>query len=130
MKRNLRRRGLSLIEIIVCITIIAMLMSAVGVYALGIQRESQIRTARLDCANALAALDLYRATRGNYPDASEGFAPVIKLRALKAVPKDPWGNALLWELKDGEAVVSSLGADGVRGGAGGDADLSSSDPGD
>ena len=36
---------MSLIEIIVVITIISMLMSAVGVYALGIWRESQVRTA-------------------------------------------------------------------------------------
>ena len=42
------RRGLSLIEIIVVITIISMLMSAVGVYALGAYKESMRNTAKLD----------------------------------------------------------------------------------
>jgi general secretion pathway protein G len=116
-----------LIEIVVVITITAMLMSAVTVYALGTWRSSRISAARLDTRNALAALDVYLATKGRYPDPAEGFAPVIKLRALKTVPKDPWGHALVWELRDGEPVVISLGADGVRGGEDDDADLTSSD---
>ena len=126
MKR-MSRRGLSLIEIIVVITITAMLMSAVGVYALGVQRSSQLRTAKMDVRNAAGALDLYRAQQGRYPDPREGFAPVIALRALKAEPLDPWGTPLIWALKDGEPVVSSLGPDRAVGGAGDDADITSAD---
>ena len=114
-----------LIEIVVVITITAMLMSAVGVYALGTYRNSKRSAARLDARNALAALDVYLATKGRYPDPAEGFAPVIKLRALKSTPKDPWGNPLVWELHEGEAIVFSLGADGTKGGTEDDADLSS-----
>jgi general secretion pathway protein G len=119
---------MSLIEIIVVITIISMLMSAVGVYALGVYRESQVRTAKLDVRAALSALDIYRASHGHYPDPSEGFAPVVKARALKALPKDPWDHPLTWELKDGEPVVTSLGADGLKGGSDENADLSTADP--
>lgn len=127
MKRQLRNRGLSLIEIIVVIAIISMMMSAVGVYAMGVHRESQVNTAKLDVRNALAALEVYRAQKGRYPEPAEGFAPVIKLRALKHAPKDPWGNKLVWEMEDGEPVVFSLGADGVKGGTEQDADLSSTE---
>ncbi|MDP1827725.1 MAG: type II secretion system protein GspG [Archangium sp.] len=130
MKRQRSRRGISLIEIIVVITIISMLMSAVGVYALGVHRTAQINTARMDVRNAASALDVYRASHGRYPDPSEGFAPVIKSRALKTAPMDPWHHPLSWELRDGEAVVISLGADGVKGGVDDNADLSSSDPED
>lgn len=127
MKTPRSRRGLSLIEIIVVITIIAMLMSAVGVYALGVQRTSQIRTAKMDVQNAATALDVYRANQGRYPDPREGFAPVLALRALKKEPLDPWGTPLSWELKDGEPVVTSLGPDRAKGGAGDDADITSAD---
>jgi general secretion pathway protein G len=122
------KRGLSLIEIIVVITIISMLMSAVGVYALGVYRESQVRTAKLDVRSALSALDVYRGSHSSYPDPADGFAPLVKARALKTLPKDPWGHPLQWELKDGEAVVTSLGADGLKGGMDENADLSSADP--
>ena len=128
LKKQPGRRGISLIEIIVVITIISMLMSAVGVYALGVYRDSQSRTAKMDVRNALAGLDTYRASRGHYPDPAEGFAPVIKIHALKEVPKDPWRNPLTWHLEEGEAVVVSLGADGVKGGNDDNADVSSNDP--
>lgn len=45
--------------------------------------------------------------------------------SLKSEPKDAWGHPLIWELREGEAIVTSLGADGVKGGTGDDADLSS-----
>ena len=122
---NKRPRGYSLIEIVVVITIISMLMSAVGVYALGVHTDSQIRTAKMDIGNALTALDVYRASAGHYPDPREGFEPVLKIHALKTAPMDPWGHALVWELKNGEPVVTSFGADGAPGGVEAAADLSS-----
>jgi general secretion pathway protein G len=120
-------RGLGLIEIVVYITIVSMLMSAVAVYAIGVQRTAQIDAARLDLKNAETALEMHLASKGRYPDPAEGFAPMVKLRALKKVPKDPWGNELTWELRDGVPVVWSYGADGVKGGTDQDADLSSAD---
>lgn len=124
-RRN--RRGMSLIEIIVVITIISMLMSAVGVYALGAYKESQRNTAKLDVKNVGIALDMYRASQGRYPNPADGFAPLIKAHALKTLPKDPWGNALVWKLVDGEPVVTSLGADGVSGGIDDAADITSAE---
>ena len=126
-RRKRSPRGLGLIEIVVYITIVAMLMSAVAVYAIGVQRSAQIDAARLDLKNAEAALDMYLASKGRYPDPADGFAPMVKIRALKKVPKDPWGNLLFWELRDGAPVVWSYGADGVKGGTDQDADLSSAD---
>ena len=78
---------MTLIEIVVVITITAMLMSAVGVYALGTFKSSKVSAARLDVQNALASLEVYLAMKGRYP--VDGFAPVIKIRALKSTPKDP-----------------------------------------
>lgn len=111
-----RPRGLTLIEMIVVIAILSLLMSAVGVYALGQYIDSQKKTARLDVRNAAAALDTYRVTYGRYPDPAQGFAPVVAARILKATPKDPWGQPLTWELHDGEPVVTSWGADEAPGG--------------
>lgn len=126
-RRKRSARGLGLIEIVVYITIVAMLMSAVAVYAIGVQRTAQIDAARMDLKNAETALDLYLASKGRYPDPADGFAPMVKLRALKKVPKDPWGNELFWELRDGVPVVWSYGADGAKGGTDENADLSTAD---
>ena len=112
-----------MIEVVVVITIISMLMAAVGINALGVHRQSQLRAAKLDVKTALGALDLYRASTGRYPDARDGFAPVVKVHALREEPIDPWGHPLRWELKDGEPVVTSFGADGVPGGTEDNADI-------
>lgn len=125
MRRRRHPRGLSLIEIIVYITIVSMLMAAVGVYAVGVHTDSMVRTAELDVRTAADALELYRASRGRYPDEREGFSALVKARVLKEPPRDPWGHALVYALRDGEPLVTSLGADGAPGGEDKNADITS-----
>lgn len=116
MRRRRHPRGVSLIEIIVYIAIVSMLMAAVGVYAVGVHDDSMRRTAELDVRTARDALEMYRGSRGRYPDQAEGFGALIEARVLKTEPKDPWGHALVYGLRDGEPMVTSLGADGAPGG--------------
>ncbi|MBM4783383.1 MAG: hypothetical protein GQE15_37375 [Archangiaceae bacterium] len=92
---------MSLIEIVVVIAIITMLMSAVGMYAIGQLRESRVTTA-----------------------AQQGFAPLLERRVLRDPPVDPWGSPFRYALVNGVPVISTLGADGVEGGADDAADLS------
>jgi general secretion pathway protein G len=129
MRRHHRSaRGVSLIEIVVYITIASMLLAAVAVYAVGVQRDSQRTTAFMDVKNAANALDLYRAATGRYPDPEQGFAPLVRHRTLKSTPKDPWGNPLVWRLDaHAEPVVLSLGADGKEGGVDDAADVASNE---
>lgn len=126
MRRH-RSRGLSLIEIVVVIAIISTLMAAVGVYALGEYEHTQRETAGMDVRNAVEALEVYKLHHGHYPDPSHGFDPLVKSRELKRTPKDPWGNPLLWALENGAPVARSLGSDGVPGGEGMAADVSSAE---
>ena len=127
MRQRRLPRGLSLIEIIVYIAIVSMLLAAVSVYAVGVHRDSQRRTAWLDTRTALDALEMYRGTHGRYPPEHEGFSALVKAKLLKQAPKDPWGHPLVYALRDGEPVVISLGADGAPGGDEDNADLSSLD---
>lgn len=78
MRRRRHPRGVSLIEIIVYIAIVSMLMAAVGVYAVGVHDDSMRRTAELDVRTARDALEMYRGSRGRYPDQAEGFGALIK----------------------------------------------------
>jgi general secretion pathway protein G len=128
MKRR-SPRGMTLIEIIVVIAILTSLMAAVGVYALGVHIDSMRKIARTDTKSAAAALDVFRAMRGRYPSAAEGFAPVLEIKALKESPRDPWGNELVFVIENGEPVVISYGADGRPGGTEADADITSRDRG-
>lgn len=125
--RRHSRRGVSLIEIVVYITIASMLLAAVAVYAVGVGKDSQRTIAFSDVKTAANALEMYRATTGHYPAPDQGFTQLIKRRTLKALPKDPWGTALVWRLdENGEPIVISLGADGKAGGVDDAADIDSS----
>lgn len=125
MRHRRRPRGLTLIEIVVVITISAMLMSAVAVSALQIYDHSQTEKAKLDVKNLGTALDAYRLQKGRYPAPAEGLAALTKSKVLKELPDDPWGTPYAYALEDGEPVVTSYGADGVPGGSGRDADITS-----
>lgn len=122
--RQSRRRGMSLIEIVVVIAIITMLMSAVGVYAIGQLRESRVTTAKNELKTLENALDSYFAITGRYPDVQQGFSPLVERRVLRDPPIDPWGNPLRYALVNGVPVISTLGADGLEGGTDDAADLS------
>lgn len=125
MRRRRRPRGLTLIEIVVVITISAMLMSAVAVSALMIHGNSQRQKAWLDARNLVTALDTYRLQKGRYPTPVEGLDALRKAKVVKELPDDPWGTPYAFALEDGEPVVTSYGADGAPGGSGRDADITS-----
>jgi len=73
----------------------------------------------------MSLLESYKAKNGNYPTTSEGLAA---LAGLGSVPKaDPWGNAYQYQSpgKFNDYDLASLGADGVPGGDGENADITS-----
>lgn len=123
MKKTRRPRGMTLIEIVVVIAITTMLMSAVGLYAIGQWREAQVKVAKTELKTLEAGLDTYLALTGRYPEPAQGFAPLLERRVIKEQPIDPWGNAFSWTLVAGAPVITSLGADGQPGGDGFEADL-------
>lgn len=123
MLRTKRRRGLTLIEIVVVITILSLLMTAVTVYAIGIGRESKVAVAKNELELIVRALDTYFALTGRYPTTTEGLSPLVERRILKALPVDPWGGEFGYELRDGTPVITCLGSDERTGGTGDAADL-------
>lgn len=125
MRHRRRPRGLTLIEIVVVITISAMLMSAVAVSALNIYEGSKRQAAELDVKNLANALDTYRLQKGRYPTPVEGLTALRRAKVIKELPADPWGTPYAFALEDGEPVVTSYGADGAPGGSGRDADITS-----
>jgi general secretion pathway protein G len=116
---------MTLIEIVVVVAIVSLMTAAIGVSVLTVFKDSKRTLAKMAIRDALTALDTYRVMKGRYPPSQEGFQALVAVKAMKALPKDPWGTPLLYAEEGGEPVVRSLGADAQAGGAGDDADLSS-----
>ncbi len=126
-KQQRRRRGMTLIEIMVVITILGLIMAAVGVAVIPKLDEAKQDTARLDIANIQNALKLYYTKKGKYPDTGTGLRALVETQNLEKIPTDPWGNDYVYMNEGGKPVLMSYGADGTQGGEGPDADISSRD---
>ena len=128
-RRRRSARGMTLIEIIVVITILSLLMAAVGIAVIPQLDQAKVDRARLDIANINNALKTYYAKKGNYPDTGGGLKSVVDAQILEKMPVDPWEHEYIYLNEGGKPVIMSYGKDGAPGGTESDADISSKDSG-
>src|SRR6201995_1180720 len=129
--------GFILFQILVVITIIGLIMSLVGPRVLNYLSDSKVKAAKIQIQSFTSALELFYLDAGRYPSTSEGLAALVKSTGglsawngpyLKGgqLPNDPWGKAYIYRSPGERApfeIVSS-GSDGVEGGTGIAADIS------
>jgi general secretion pathway protein G len=82
----------------------------------------------LDIRTIQRALKSFHEKHQRFPSTEEGLGAAVDGHYMKQVPLDPWGHPFGYELRDGQPVLWSYGADGVPGGEGANADISSRDP--
>jgi general secretion pathway protein G len=131
----IRRRGFTLLELLVVMVIIGLLAGYVGPRLFAQIGRSEVKVARAQIDGLQKALDQYRLDAGRYPATGQGLA-ALRARPgdepkwagpylTKAVPKDPWGHDYVYRSpgEHGDFDLSSLGRDGRPGGDGEDADI-------
>ncbi|BCL75630.1 type II secretion system protein GspG [Jeongeupia sp. HS-3] len=134
------QRGFTLIEILVVITILAILGALIVPKIMDRPNEARVVAAKQDIRSVVQALKLYKLDNGRYPTTEQGLKALTEKPSqppvpmnwktggyLEKLPKDPWGGDYLYlnpGLK-GEIDVMSYGADGTQGGEGYDADVGS-----
>jgi len=125
-RKRQRARGLTLIEIMVVIGILAVMGTAVAVAVIPRFEEAKRETAKSDIRAIQNGLKLFYVKTGKYPDTGTGLQVLVDQQILESV-KDPWGNPYVYKLEGGNPVIISYGKDGAPGGEGNDADISSKD---
>lgn len=113
----MRRKGFSLIELLIVVAIIAALVGvAVPFFQDNLQQAQQTK-AKQDLDTIRNAISLHDAQ--NRPLVGTSLDPLVG-RYLQELPKDPWGNDYLLDANVG--LIVSFGADNQGGGLGGDED--------
>jgi general secretion pathway protein G len=130
--------GVTLIEMMVVLVIIALVAAMIVPNVIGRPDEARVTLAQTDIRSIASALELYRLDNRTYPTTTQGLEalanrPVappeppnwVEGGYLPEAPVDPWGNPYLYRAPgdSGPYDLISLGADGKVGGTGTDADI-------
>ncbi|MCI0469905.1 MAG: type II secretion system major pseudopilin GspG [Nitrospirae bacterium] len=140
--RDSERGGFTLLEVIIVVTILAILAAIVAPRIIGRTDDARITEAKLQIKNFETALKLFKLDNGFYPGTGQGLQALIAKPGTgkipnsyrdggyleqKKIPLDPWQNPYIY-MSPGihnDFDILSLGADGKEGGEGKDADIKS-----
>lgn len=133
-----KQAGFSLVEILVVLVIMGLLISVVAPTVLNRADEARVQKAQADFKAIETALKIYRLDNYVYPTTEQGLEALIAPSTLDPEPRnfkeggyledlpvDPWGRPYLYlhPGEQGEVDIYSLGADGLSGGEGQNADV-------
>ena len=132
------QRGMTLLEIIIVVTILAALIAILGNKIAGAGKKARVKEARIEIGLLSDALNQYNLDCGHYPGSEQGLtalAPGGEAGCanwgpdpyIKKVPVDPWGQPYVYYLENGNFTVMSYGEDKSEGGTGYNKDISSND---
>ncbi|MEO5333895.1 MAG: type II secretion system major pseudopilin GspG [Magnetococcus sp. YQC-5] len=132
--------GFTLIEIMVVVVILGILATLIIPKIMSRPDEARHTKAVLDIQSIGQALDLYRLDNNQYPSTEQGLQSLVTKPSIEPVPRrwrqdgylaklpvDPWGNPSVYLSPGlhGNYDLISLGADGMPGGEGKGADITS-----
>ncbi len=131
--------GVTLIEMMVVLVIIGIVAALIVPNVIGRPDEARVAVVKSDIRTIAASLEMYRLDARSYPTTQQGLKALIEKPTetpvpdtwakggyLPNLPTDPWSNPYIYQSPaDGAAyALTSLGADGVAGGDGVNADIS------
>jgi len=131
------QRGFTLLEIIVVVTIIAILAAYIAPKIAGRADDARISKAKSDIRVLESSMELYKLDNFTYPSTDQGLEALVNKPSgeelkhwrkggyIKKLNRDPWGNDYQYRNPgaNGEFDIYSFGADSAVGGSDTAADI-------
>ncbi len=131
------QKGFTLLEIIVVVTIIAILAAYIAPKVVGRAGDARISKAKNDIRVLESSMELYKLDNFTYPSTDQGLDALVSKPAgselkhwrrggyIKKLNRDPWGNDYQYQQPgaNGDFDIYSLGADSAAGGTDEAADI-------
>lgn len=135
-RRRSGQAGVTLIEMLVVVTIIALFAALVAPKMLHQADKAKVTAAKAQINAFSTALGQYKLDTSTFPSSEEGLKALrVKPQNVNRwegpylpqdIPNDPWGNPYVYKYPGehgDEPDITSLGADGQPGGDGFNADI-------
>jgi general secretion pathway protein G len=135
-RRLASKAGYSLLEILIVISIIALLVTLVGPQVFKLFSGAQTKTAAAQMKTLKTAISTMHLDIGRYPTDSEGLSLLVQAPGEGVpnwngpyldgdLPKDPWGSDYMYVAPQGDDQprIATFGEDKKEGGSGAKADI-------
>ncbi|MGK0367826.1 MAG: general secretion pathway protein G [Thermoproteota archaeon] len=134
--------GMSLIEILIALTLLGFTATFIAGKVMDSLDEGSVQSAKIQIKNIEDRLKEFRRHCGTYPTSEQGLDALIEKptggRDCKRypadgyidggrLPVDPWDGEYMFESDGRKYDIFTYGKDGIEGGEGADADISSKD---
>jgi len=129
LKRETKRHGFTLVEMLLVLAILAILAAIVYPNVAGRGEQARQTAARTQIENLSTALKTFEVDNGYFPRGRDGLSALVqKPREAQSwhgpyvdkIPSDPWNNAYIYEYpgkhNQSSFDLMSMGADGRVGG--------------
>lgn len=133
-----KRKGFTLVEVLVVVVILGLLAALVVPRVVGRGEEAKRTAASVQIREIEQALEMYRLDSSLYPTTAQGLEALVSKPSIhpeprkyreggyiRKLPVDPWGMPYVYRAPGdhGEFDLFSRGADGEEGGEGTAADI-------
>lgn len=134
------QKGMSLIEILIALTLLALAGTFIAGKVFDQLAEGQIESAKIQIRNFKDTLNDFKRHCNRYPTTDQGLKALQEKPTggkecknyrpggyIESIPADPWDNDYMYSSPDDgrSYVIKSWGRDGAEGGEGFDADITS-----
>ena len=136
---NKYNKGFTMIELMAVLVILGILATIVVVNTAPVFQRANLEKIKADMSQTGKALELYKFNELSYPTTSQGLVALVSPHSelknpflypeggyISSIPKDPWGREYIYEhppRRSAKYDLYTLGADGIQGGSGEDADF-------